>query len=124
MYGLARGSVLFGNSTSLVTTGALALNNLGDSGSINTAAAGTNTTMTISEFQLGLQWDHQLQCIPANAFFRVGAEYQNWNLNNPRSVAATNSIAFLNATSTSAAATASNMNLSLVGVALATGFNW
>jgi hypothetical protein len=34
--------------------------------------------MTITEFQLGVQWNQPLQCLPANAFLRLAVEYQCW----------------------------------------------
>ncbi len=39
--------------------------------------------LAISELQVGVQWERQLKCIPATAFFRTAFEYQYWRLNMP-----------------------------------------
>jgi len=39
-----------------------------------------SASMTIGELQAGVGYDVQLSLIPAYAFFRVGYEYQNWDI--------------------------------------------
>jgi len=51
----------------------------GAAASVNSAHTGLNDELWIGEFQLGLEWDYCLCCIPANAFVRVAAEYQRWD---------------------------------------------
>ncbi len=42
-----------------------------------------DATANIVEMQLGVQWDFELRCIPATAFFRSAFECQYWKLNGP-----------------------------------------
>jgi hypothetical protein len=47
--------------------------------SVNGAYTNIDDTLFIGEVQLGLEWTHALQCIPANAFCRFAIEYQRWD---------------------------------------------
>ena len=72
-------SVLWGPTTTAAETAAqIIVNDPGSAGSTNTARTHVDDTLLIGEAQLGLEWDYALKCLPANAFFRAGIEFQNW----------------------------------------------
>jgi hypothetical protein len=122
-----RGSVLFEQGgSSFVKTAASYTNNVDvSSGSDNGAlACASSSSLFISEAQVGVEWDYALQCMPANAFFRVGFEYQNWT-----------TCGFVPGTSESYAGAApgatitasgriGNACVNLVGLNIGTGITW
>jgi hypothetical protein len=98
----------------------------GSAASTNYATGtGGNSGLFIGEVQLGVQYNHALQCCPATAFLRIAAEYQYWHVNNGAS-ASSNSFAgadpahFVNVTTNANG----NSTLGLVGFGIATGFMW
>lgn len=52
-------------------------------GAATVTRANADATTNIAEMQIGVQWDFELRCIPASAFFRTGFECQYWKLNGP-----------------------------------------
>lgn len=80
--------------------------------------------MFIAEVQAGVQWESRLQVLPANAFVRVGFEYQNWSVGGANTTAAASFPAapgsFVNAT----AAASGDLELQLLGVAAAAGITY
>lgn len=126
VYGMGRGSVIFGTNTAVASTGSMAAS-LGGAGTFNYGAPGSSSvsnTLGIGEFQVGLQYDHQLVCCPASFFFRVGFEGQTWNNGTSNAFAFSRSTTtFAGHTSTSTAS-AGHIDLTLYGLALATGLNW
>jgi hypothetical protein len=79
-----RGSLLWGPTDTCVETLAVTT---GASSEHGAATRACDETMFIGEVQLGLQAEHALACIPANAFLRVAAEYQYWNADSGLSAA-------------------------------------
>ena len=119
-----RGSVIWGSSSASAITAAAASDNPANANSVNAAfAASDSESLWIGEIQVGLQWEHQLTCIPANAFFRVAAEYQNWNADNGSGAFAT-SLALTPGAGGAATAQAGDIELDLVGLTIGTGFTW
>ena len=81
LYYCLRGSVLYGRGGSdFVKTAATYTNNVNIvTGSDNGAFANaSSSSLFIGEAQVGLEWDYALQQMPANAFIRIGFEFQNW----------------------------------------------
>ena len=76
-----RGAVVFGDMTTSAQTAATAIYGVDPAaGAIDAAGTLSDEELYIGEVQLGVQWEHQLQCIPATAFFRVAGEYQHWEI--------------------------------------------
>lgn len=120
-----RGSVLWGDSSSGVATGASAMNALGNASSYNGAFGSNGSTMWIGQVQLGLQWTHRLRCLPATAFFRVAGEYQYWNTGGGAFAQSTSTALVNPGAAVTAVATANGDNvLNLYGFTVGTGFNW
>jgi hypothetical protein len=120
----ARGSRLGGSSDSF---GRVAVSVAAPPGSMTSSNAidrfDTNASMTIAELQTGLEYEIQLSCIPACAFFRVAYEYQNWNIDGhpatgPSITGPANNV------QVSASASPGLGDLHLNGLTLATGLAW
>ena len=76
-----RGAVVFGDMTTSAQTAATAIYGVDPAaGAIDAAGTLSDEELYIGEVQLVVQWEHQLQCIPAVAFFRVAGEYQHWEI--------------------------------------------
>ena len=75
------------------------------------------------EAQTGVQFEFALEMLPATAFFRVGAEYQDWDINGPPTGGAGfgGTIGDLTTNSFSAAGLG---DTELVGGTVAMGFTW
>jgi hypothetical protein len=123
MFGNVRGSAVFGKSDSDTTASSRITTGLGSAALVDTDAVRETSTLLMGETSCGLEWDRRWTCIPADAFFRIAAEYQAWSVTSP---AISDSATSLTAAGLSANATAhaSDTGLSLVGVALTTGFTW
>jgi len=118
-----RGSVLFGDDTANAQTSATLINNGAAAAAINGANASDDVTAFIIEAQLGVQWDHQLQCLPMSAFLRLAGEYQFWDLGSGvNAVAASASVS--NTGLTSSRASVGNVDAQLIGLSVGAGFNW
>ena len=118
----ARGSVLWGDSFSVVQTAA-AVNSLNaNAASVNFALGESDDAMFIGELQLGLQWEHELKCIPANAFVRIAGEYQTWTAELPRAFAVSG--AAVGSSGALAFAEAGDTDVTLAGFSIGTGFTW
>ena len=86
----------------------------------------------IGEFQVGLEWDYALQCMPANAFCRLAFEYQRWT--GGRGYTAANSFAGVEiddgvnppvaSTFAESFAAAAAPELDLLGIAVSAGLTW
>jgi hypothetical protein len=81
------------------------------------------SALLIGETAWGLEWNRRWTCIPADAFFRIAAEYQAWSLTSPATSTASTTLT-AGGQSADATATASDASMSLMGVALTTGFTW
>jgi hypothetical protein len=72
-----RYSVLWGTGSALAQTTAT----VPGATATNGAFASNTGDLFIGELQLGLQWEHQLACLPGRAFIRTAIEYQYWDTN-------------------------------------------
>lgn len=125
LYGLARGSVIFGTNTATASTGSIATSTLGaGTADIIARASSVSNTLGIGEVQVGMQYDRQLVFCPASFFFRVGFEGQNWNNGTNNAFAFANSHTTFAGRPSTSTASAGHIDLTLYGLALATGLNW
>jgi hypothetical protein len=125
-----RGSYIWGgNLSALAYTNAIVVDpSLIAVTQTNTAYAGDeNADLFIGEVQIGLQWQQCLQCIPAQAFFRVACEWQTWSIVSGK--VAVESYSYARADSGSdtigiAYAQARNPNLDLLGFTIGAGLTY
>jgi hypothetical protein len=83
-----RGSLLWGPTDTYADAAAATGGTVGMASAVDGAATCVgDKALLIGEVQFGLQIDHRLECVPADAFFRVAGEYQHWNANKGRSYA-------------------------------------
>ena len=118
-----RASVLFGETRHRAQTSAAATGVGGGDFAINSAVAVADETLWIGEWQLGLQRDYRLECLPACAFFRFGLEYQYWDAESHGGAFAT-SIAAFGPGIIDSTASATDVRMDLIGFAIATGLHW
>ena len=121
-----RGSVIWGDSELISETRVTAQTPGGGAASSNIAILTEDETLFIGEVQLGLEWDYRVKCFPADAFFRVVAEYQYWDCGDG-STFATSFAEFGTSPSNSrgtATSSAQAFELDLYGFSVATGFTW
>ena len=119
----ARGSFLWGDASAYAVTQAQAISPGAAAAQVNGAFATGGTDMFIGEFQVGVQWEYDLVCMPATAFFRTAFEYQHWEINGD-GFAASQSLAVANNTGAFAAASSGSTDVDLYGLAIGTGFTW
>ena len=131
LFGQLRNSYLWGNQASGAATSATGLS-FDEFSSASAAsldlALGDNvySTMWISEIQLGTQWQSQLQCMNASAFFRIAVEFQYWDTHS-NSNATSFSFAQIDEPSqlnASASANSGPLDMTLMGLAVSTGLNF
>lgn len=127
LIGGLRGSALWGSTNATAETSVAAQTTSGGgSASTNAARVGSNDTLFIGEVFSGLQWDYRVHCFPADAFFRIVAEYQYWNSDG--GAAAAGSFAGFgtapNFAQGTATASASALQMDLYGLSIGTGFTW
>jgi hypothetical protein len=77
----ARGSVLWGDNNTFNSTSAILSGAFGSANSFNQAFNTESDTLFIGEAQLGLEWSHELACVPGRAFARAAVEGQYWEAN-------------------------------------------
>jgi hypothetical protein len=127
-YWNVRGSVLFGDLEGRVQTTASAVGVGAAAAAINVAGARSEEELMLGEAQLGLQWEHELRCIPACAFFRVAAEYQHWDFDSDLFAAATSDVDVATVPGTVATAVSNAAarapDLDLFGLSLGAGLTW
>jgi len=117
-----RGSVMWGDCE----RGAQTMTSFSDvigSTSLNSADDTNHDVAFILEARLGVQWEHELQCLPMSAFLRVAAEYQYWDLGD-NGQAESASFAVSPTRSAVSAGFVGDVNAQFVGFSLATGFRW
>ena len=127
MFGTARGSALDGHADALGRSDGT----VASSPSAPLVGAATVTRndadarMYIWELQAGVEFEFALQDLPANYFFRVAYEYQNWDIDCPPTGGAGfgGTIGELTTNSFSSA-NASNAGMVLNGITLGTGLTW
>lgn len=126
-------SVLWGpTNTAAETAAQIIVNDPGSAGSTNNARTHVDDTLLIGEAQLGLEWDYALRCVPANAFFRVGLEFQSWEgghgSSSSSSFAGTsttdNNNVVTDTTQATVNARANEPRLDLFGFTVGTGLTW
>jgi hypothetical protein len=125
-------SVLWGPTTTAAETAAqIVVNDPGSAGSTNLASTRVDSTLLIGEVQLGLEWDYALKCLPANAFFRAGIEFQDWqggpgssSANSFAGTSTTVNNVVTNMTQATANANSGEPRLDLFGFTLGTGLTW
>jgi hypothetical protein len=122
-----RWSALWGPTQTAVETGATVLATGANAGSVNGAATCVDDNLFIGEVQLGLEWNYALKCLPANAFFRAGIEYQRWTggigyseSGSFAGLEVNNEFTTVGSTFASAAAP----ELDLIGITLGSGLTW
>jgi hypothetical protein len=116
-----RGSVLWGDISNSAEG---KIDFAGPFGSLSLAELSTareEEELLIGEVQVGLRWDHQLQCARMRAFFQVAGEYQAWEANGP--AATFNSAPVLSGIGT-AWISASDARMDFYGLSIGTGCVW
>lgn len=127
-----RGSMLWADASASALTEANAITRdpVGSANSRDTAFACKDHSedVCISEFQVGLQYECCLNCVPANLFCRIALEYQHWDTGDL--YAASNSYAYLEGGfpefggRVDASADAHDGDLDLIGLAVRFGFDY
>jgi hypothetical protein len=122
VYGV-RGSILWGDAERAVQTEASVTEVTGSAASVNSAFADDIDTAFIVEALVGVEWDHQLQCLPMCAFLRVGLEYQFWDMGSKGSATST-SFAFSGTGHATSTGSIGDVDTNMFGFTVATGFTW
>ena len=132
----ARSSILWGSNYNDVETRAsvVATPNggaiVGAASTIDNAAVHVDDDLFIGEFQLGIQWDFCLRCLPAKAFFRTAFEYQYWDASSGFAEAGSvagvriNDGGDISDYDVATSAQAPGLIVDMYGLAIATGFTW
>ncbi|NIL98048.1 MAG: hypothetical protein GTO76_09490 [Planctomycetales bacterium] len=118
-----RASILWGCTHAEVQTSASLFDPEATAASYNGAASSIDDDLFIGEIQLGIEWDYQLQWLPANAFFRIAAEYQYWDASQGYAVSGSYADEVDVVTST-AFAEADGLRMNLIGFSIGTGLTW
>ncbi len=122
VYGV-RGSVLWGDAERTVQTQATVTNTTGAATSTNSAFADECDTAFIIEALAGVEWDHELKCLPMSAFLRVAVEYQFWDVGSKGQVSS-DSFAVSNTGGARSSASIGDVDTNMVGFTVGTGFTW
>ncbi len=123
LYWALRGSVLWGDATASAQTMAAADDGVGAGAGGHYALAGTNGTLYIGEVQLGVQWEHPLECVRARAFLRIAGEYQYWD-SDAWLGAGAQTTSFAGPGLAQATAEARGLRMGLAGFTLGAGLTW
>jgi hypothetical protein len=118
-----RGSILWGDAERSVQTSDSVMEVGSDVQSTNSASEENCDTAFIFESLVGVQWDHELRCLPMSAYFRLAFEYQYWNMGSGGSAAA-GSFAVDSPFHGVSDASIGRVDLNLVGLSVGCGFNW
>lgn len=120
-----RGSKMWGHSDSFGrAAGAVASSpDLPIVGAATVTRNNSDADLVTWEAQLGVQFEFELRHLPATAFLRVAAEYQDWDINGPPTGGAGFGGTVGNLT-TNSFASAGLGDTELIGGSLATGFTW
>jgi hypothetical protein len=98
-----------------------------DAASVNSASTAVNDDLFIGEVQLGLQWNYNLCCVPANAFVRTAVEYQRWDGGRGSSSTGSTAGAYVDSDLAAAVETSSSAagpELDLIGFTIGAGLTW
>ncbi len=127
LFASARGSVLGGDlDLQTQTSSSLAGGGLGAATIASNGVEGSEP-LVIGEFQVGIQYEHPLQCIPARYFFRVAADYQYYNFDSDLLSTSITNVGLAAPPSAAvgvSAAIARAPDLDLIGVSIGTGLVW
>ncbi len=123
LYAGVRGSVLWGDSSAQAQTSVVQVVGGAGAASTNFATATTSEEMFIGELQVGVQWQYELECVPAQAFIRTGLEYQYWDADGGL-LASTTSASASGSGNIAVAASAGGLRTDMVGFTLAAGITW
>jgi hypothetical protein len=124
VYGV-RGSVLWGDSEGTVQTQATDINATGAATGINSAIGDNDfTTAFIVEALVGVEWDHELKCLPMCAFLRLGLEYQFWDMGDKASASSTTFAASNTGGIARSSASVGDVDTNMWGLTVSTGFTW
>jgi hypothetical protein len=122
VYGV-RGSVLWGDAEGAVQTQATVVNVTGAATSTNSAISDNSCqTAFIIEGFAGVEWDHELKCLPMCAFLRVAVEDQFWDMG--KADASSFSFALSNTGGARSHASIGDVDTNMLGFTVATGFTW
>jgi hypothetical protein len=124
-FGGVRGSELYGHSNSMGRSDGTVASSPSAPlvGAATVARNGAEAVMGIFETQLGLELECPLQDVPANFFFRVAYEYQNWDIDGPP----TGGAGFggtIGELTTNSFARAGLGGMVLHGISIGTGLTW
>ncbi len=118
-----RNSVVWGRSWVGADTSSTVVDPDGSAQAFNGALADVSDHIYIGEVQLGIEWNYALQCLPANALFRLAAEYQYWDAGEGEAYA--QSVAEdVGVAEGTATAFAQGLRTDLIGFSLGAGFTW
>jgi hypothetical protein len=121
VYGV-RGSVLWGDAEGAVQTQATVINTTGAATSTNSAFSDQCDSAFIVEGLIGVEWDHELKCLPMCAFLRVAFEDQFWDTG--KADAFSTSFAVSNTGAARSTASTGDVDTNMIGFTVATGFTW
>lgn len=121
----ARGSKMWGHSDSFGRAAGTVVSNPSSplAGAATVTRNNADADLVTWEAQTGVQFEFPLAMFPATAFFRVGAEYQDWDINGPP----TGGAGFggtIGTLTTNSFASAGLGDTELVGGTAAMGFTW
>jgi hypothetical protein len=120
-----RGSVMWGDANRGVMSNGTVVTEDGAAGSEAVSAYASNSeTAFIIEALLGLQWDHELKCLPMSAYLRVAAEYQYWDLGSRGGADAIATAPTGGSTPTAAGTIDGRVDANFIGLSVGCGFNW
>ena len=124
LFASGRGSVLWGDAEVWANAESSAIS-FPSAAAVEAAGAyaSGSTEAWIGEFQVGVQWEYALECLPAVAFFRTAFEYQYWNIQG-NGFAGAESLAIANLSGGFAEATSGASNVHLYGLSVGTGLTW
>jgi hypothetical protein len=83
----------------------------------------SDAVMNIGEFQVGVEWEYPLVCLPANFFFRTAYEYQYWNFEG-RPTGGAGFGGTIGDLTTNSFASAGLGDMTLMGLSIGTGLTW
>ena len=119
-----RGSFLWGTIRNSAQTTAFVFDPgaAGAANDFSTAVAETDDITFIGEVQLGVRFEHQLQCCCARAFLSTAVEYQYWHADGGFAVAG--STAFTDDLEVTSIAVAGDLEMHMIGLTVGTGLIW
>jgi len=118
-----RNSVLWGDVQSVAEAQATAVGAGGLSYDTASSRFEHENDMYIGEAQLGVQWNHRLQCLPACAFARVMGEYQYWDATCDTAEGRATAVMAGNS-EVMAYANAQSLRVDLIGLSIGAGLSW